>query len=115
MRRPASCGVALAAAAVLLGCGIQPMPRVAANGSTITILVPNGFGAGFGRVLNQWVATQPVGSLNPATATLAIQDPPTLEDFQHGEILFALRLTSDPTSGLVGYLPVRYITRVEVD
>ena len=92
----------------LVGCGMVSIPRVAAQGTTIMIPVPDGFGAGFGRVLNQ--------NVDPTTHISTPPDPNSpLEDFQRGELLFALR--TGPTSGssLVTYLPVRFITRVHLD
>jgi hypothetical protein len=93
----------------LVGCGTISIPQVAAQGTTIMIPVPDGFGAGFGRVLNQYV--------DPASHTSIPPDLNSpLEDFQRGELLFALR--TGPTlagSSLVTYLPVRFITRVHID
>lgn len=97
---------------VLPGCGTFSVPRVAANGTTIMIPVPDGFGSGFGRALNQNLA----GPTDPGTIFIPDPDPDSpLEDFQRGELLFALHAGSSPESTLVTYLPVRYITRVHLD
>lgn len=107
-------GIVLANA-TLVGCGTYSIPRVAAQGTTITIPVPDWFGSGVGRVLNEYIRQQPYGPIDPITVSIQPNPTSSLEDFQRGELLFALRLTQSPASGLLTYLPVRYITRVQVD
>ncbi len=94
------------------------IPRIAANGTTIMIPVPDGFKAGFGRALNKSLL------LNPATEVTSPTVPITtnpanpnyyLEDFQQGELVFVLRMGPSVTSTFKSYLPVRYITRVHMD
>ena len=112
MRRTLSGFLALALSTVgLAGCGIYSLPRVAAQGSTIVFAVPDGFGSGFGRALNQYISQNP--TTDPSALTVDLNPP--LEDFQRGEILFALHADASPESAILAYLPVRYITRVHVD
>ena len=97
----------------LPGCGNFSVPRVAANGTTIMIAVPDGFKAGFGRVLNQNLQFT---TIDPGAISIPIANPPSyLEDFQQGELLFALREGPDISSTFKAYLRVRYITRVHLD
>jgi hypothetical protein len=113
MRRklPILFGLALAALGTG-GCGTYSIPRIAVQGTTIVFPVPDAFGAGFGRVLNDNLRLH-YGVVDPASLTI---DPnPTLEDFQRGELLFALRNGPTLDSSLVTYLPVRYVTRVHAD
>jgi hypothetical protein len=101
-------GLALAAFG-LAGCGTYTLPRVVAQGTTIVIPVPDLYGAGFGRVLNQSI---PYGNFDPATLAIPPIANSPLEDFQRGELLFALRKAD---SSLETYLRVRFITRVHLD
>jgi hypothetical protein len=118
MRATSSPIVALALLGLALpACGNFSVPRVAANGTTIMIAVPDGFNAGFGRALNNSLA---FNTVDPASLTVPVGTSPTdpnyyFEDFQQGELLFALREGQSESSPFVAYLPVRYITRVHVD
>lgn len=100
---------------LLTGCGTHTIPIAAVPGTTITVPVPDGFGAGFGRALNTQLSTS-YGSTVPGLNVPIGAD--YLEDYQNGELLFALygftfgcvhKIT------FITYLPVRYITRVHVD
>jgi hypothetical protein len=94
------------------GCGTLTIPRIAVQGTTITIPVPDGFGSGFGRALNQQLT---VTTTDPGSLNVPYVQGSDLDDPQRGEILFALRTSPSPISSLVSYLPVRYVTRVHVD
>jgi hypothetical protein len=110
-----SLGALVAALAVglgLAGCGTVSIPRIAVRGTTILIAVPDGFGVGFGLVLNQHPQLNTIG---PANLIIPPNPASPLEDFQRGELLFALRDGPSPSSNLLTYLPARYITRVHVD
>jgi len=96
----------------LAGCGTFSIPSIAVQGTTIVIPVPDAFGAGFGRALNQDL---PFGVVDPASRVIDPTLNPLLEDFQRGELLFALRTGPTLGSSLITYLPVRYITRVHAD
>ena len=96
----------------LAGCGTFSIPRVAAQGTSILIPVPDLFGAGFGRVLNASLAD---GDIMPENNELSPVAGSRLEDFQRGELLFALRDGPSVGSNLRTYLPVRFITRVHFD
>jgi hypothetical protein len=74
------------------------------------IPVPDAFGAGFGRALNR---TLNFGDVDPSDNVVSID--PLLDDFQRGELLFALRDGSTTNSNRITYLPVRYVTRVHAD
>lgn len=97
---------------VLLGCGTYPLPRIAVQGTTITIPVPDVYGTGFGRVLNPRLD---YGETVAANLPIAYPAEATKEDEQRGELLFALHSSNSHTSGFVTYLPVRWITRVQLD
>ncbi len=94
----------------LAGCGTLSIPRVAAQGTTILIPVPDAFGAGFGRALSN---NPPFGDIDLSDNVVPFYAP--IEDFQRGELLFALRTGPTTNSPRVTYLPVRYITRVHAD
>jgi len=112
MRRTLSGFLGLALSTLgLAGCGTFSIPRVAAQGTTIVFPVPAGFGAGFGRALNESLEY----GVNPAGCAISPDQNSPLEDFQRGELLFALRTDSDVGSNLNTYLKVRYITRVHAD
>jgi len=114
MRRMLSAFLGLGVAASgLAGCGTFSLPRVAAKGTTIMIPVPDGFGAGFGRVLNDELPFGP--SVDPATISVPFASNTLIDDHQRGELLFALREGSNVSSNLVTYLPVRYAGRVHAD
>jgi hypothetical protein len=113
MRRATSLGLGLVLfAGVLPGCGTFSIPQVAAQGTTILIRAGR-FRPGFGRVLNQRLAEDPTA--DPAGLSIPPDASSPLEDFQRGEILFALHAAQSPSSSLVTYLPVRYLTRVHLD
>lgn len=103
--------LAVAAFGVFLaGCGAYSIPRIAVEGGTITIPVPNSYGPGFGRVLSDAMPTSglvttllPWPAYNPASG---------LEDELRGELVFALH---DMNFDFITYLPVRYLTRVHMD
>jgi hypothetical protein len=105
-------GVGIASGA-LLGCGTFSLPRVAARGTTIMIPVPDGFGAGFGRALNDALPVGP--AVDPGEIDVPLASNPFLDDLQRGELLFALREGSTDGSPLHTYLPVRYATRVHAE
>ena len=94
----------------LAGCGTYSVPRFAVKGTTIMFPVPDGFGAGFGRALND---TLVFGDINPGDNPVDFNAPH--EDFQRGELLFALREEPSTSSARITYLPVRYVTRVHAD
>ncbi len=99
------------AGSIAAGCGTLTIPRIAVQGTTITIPVPDGFGPGFGRALNQELD---VGTSFPPSS-YSVPYPSELDDLQRGELVFALRTSPSPISSLVSYLPVQYVTRVHVD
>jgi hypothetical protein len=80
------------------------------KGTTIVFPVPDGFGAGFGRALN---ATLQYGDVDLTLKSVDVESP--LDDFQRGELLFALRAGPSTALARITYLPVRYITRVHAD
>lgn len=96
-------GIALALALVVVaGCGSQPIPLSAIEGTTAAILIPMNFHhIGYGRAL--------VKNANQSTAPAYDPNSP-LEDPQRGELSFALY---DGALHL-GWLPLRYITRIEM-
>jgi hypothetical protein len=94
----------------LAGCGTYSIPRIATKGTTIMIPVPDAFGAGFGRALNETLAYE---DLDPSDNPVSSTSP--LDDFQRGELLFALREGPTVSSPRKTYLRVRYITRVHAD
>ncbi len=101
---------------ILTACGTHTIPIAAVPGTTITIPVPDGFGAGFGRALNTKLSTEAYGQTVPGLPVPIGAD--YLEDYQNGELLFALYgFTSSCANKItfITYLPVRYITRVHVD
>lgn len=88
----------------MVGCGLEPVPKVAVFGTTIAILVPAAFPVGFGRYIGENFDGDP----NAAAADSYAGDP--LEDPQRGELIF--KAVSGPVEK---YLPVRHITRVAID
>lgn len=84
----------------LLGCGMEPIPRIAVPGSTITIPVPSDFGyPGFGRVIQG----------DPMSAP-AFDPTESLEDFQRGELVFEM-----VGQGQTHFLEKEFVTRVRLD
>lgn len=88
---------------LLIGCGSQPIGRVAVPGTTITIPVPPTYYPGYGLRIGT----------DPATAPAYDENNPS-EDPQRGELLFKLVKLADPPE-VYGYLPRRWITRVAID
>ena len=84
-----------------MGCGTQPIPRIAVAGTTIAVLIPPAFKPGFGRVLGADPDNPP--AYDPGAPE---------EDPQRGEMVFEL---VDDQDVHVKYLELNYITRVSID
>jgi len=97
-------------------CGTLPIPNRAVEGSTITVLIPNGFDVGYGRAWardpgNPW----PSYELDPDPGSPGNENAESwpVEDLQRGEMILTL---VDPDTGSdVAKLPIRYITRAAMD
>ena len=99
---------------IAAGCGLQPVPRVAVEGTTIAIAAPEAFDVGFGRVLNELDPP----TLAEVTASMStIEGPPInpsqldYEDLQRGEMIALLVENGTP----IALLPVRYVAGVNAD
>lgn len=93
----------------MFGCGSQPLPMDAVEGTTAIITVPDGLGIGYGRA---WAGHPDFDLVNPALAPAPGAAGGRAEDFQRGEMIFLL---TDTQSGFVKRLPVRLITSVAID
>lgn len=107
--------LALLGAVTLLavGCGTQPIPKVAVAGTTITLPVPHWFRVGFGLALNDQLAQDPSAKIEQGYPFPPYDPGSPREDPQRGELVFALY--DDTQTTFVTYLPIRYITRVNLD
>lgn len=107
---------ALAIAVVLLaGCGMQPVPLVAVEGTTIAIPVPANFEIGYGRRLN---AEAPLNLAAVIASPSMIAGPPVnpiwmdYEDLQRGEVVAILW---DDEGYPAAMLRVRYVAGLNAD
>lgn len=104
------------AVGLLPACGLEPVPRVAVEGTTIAIAVPKAFDVGHGRALTSG-ASPP--SVTDVTSLSQLTGPPidpsnmAIEDLQRGEIVAVLvdELTSTP----VAVLDVPTVAAVNLD
>jgi len=101
--------------AMLLSCGTASIPKVAVEGTTVTIAIPRDFEVGYGRALFSSPPHPDVvgndignGSFNgPALNSGNLN----AEDLQRGELV--VRLLDGGTA--IATLPVRYVTRAAAD
>ncbi len=98
-----------------LGCGSEPIPRVAVTGTTISIAIPPSYPVGFSRAMSnqmiQYLVTNPDSLVTAPLPAPSYSSTSGLEDEARGELVFSLMSGST----FVTYLPVRYITRVHPD
>ncbi len=95
---------------LIVACGSEPVPRVAAAGTTISVAIPPTYTAGFGHALSD-----PMSRFFLTTSlNLAMGYPSgsAAEDEARGELVFSLY---GGAGNFRTYLPVRYVTRVRAD
>jgi len=103
-----------------IGCGSAPIPTAVVEGTTATITLPAETIVGYGRAWSGAEITDPADwadSMEPAAAPAMTIPGFALEDLQRGEMILILSEIS-VSSGIttdITRLPVRFITRVEVD
>lgn len=105
-----------ALACLLAGCGTEPVPRIAVEGTTIAIGLPERFDVGFGRVLAaELLDAQAI--VDSSTLTGPLPDPQSMdyEDLQRGELLAVLVEYSGSTTTAVARLPLRYVAALNAD
>ncbi len=119
MTRSQILGAAVLVGGLSFGCGSYSVPMVAAEGTTIMLPVPNGYGTGFSRVISdamlaQYPSGQPIPASFFTNNTVSIPYDPgsSLEDEIRGELVLQL---TELYGTHVSYLPIRYITRVHSD
>ena len=73
MTRSQILGAAVLVGGLSFGCGSYSVPMVAAEGTTIMIPVPNGYGAGFSRVISDGAVFQRDGIIEAVGAYAEIK------------------------------------------
>lgn len=94
----------------IVACGSEPVPRVAAAGTTISIAIPPTYRTGFGHALSDPMSR--VFLTTSLNLTTPYSPGSAAEDEARGELVFSLY---GPAGNFRTYLPVRYVTRVRSD